>query len=115
MNRQLTPVKAIRRKCTQCLESIGEIRDCSSFENDGAIEKCFLFPYRMGKRPTVRAEYTPIRSIRKHCLYCCNGSFNLVKECTVADCALFTYRFGKRPKGVGSSVKMPLQFEKTAA
>ena len=42
---------------------------------------------------------TPLKSIRKYCLGCCNGSSLEVKLCTIPDCALFPYRLGKgRPK-----------------
>ncbi len=112
MGKNLTPIKAIRRKCLGCSESMDDIKNCPCFENDGAIEKCFLYPYRMGKRPKIKSEYTPVKSIRKHCLWCCCGSFNLVKDCPVTDCPLWSYRLGKRPRGVSSCLRMPLQSEK---
>lgn len=41
----LTPIKAIRAKCRDCSnDQEKEIRECP-------IEKCPLFPYRMGKNP----------------------------------------------------------------
>jgi hypothetical protein len=114
MNKRLTPIKAIRKKCLGCSENLDEIRNCPCSESDGAIEKCFLYPYRMGKRPKVKPEYTPIKSIRKYCLWCCGGSPSLVKECPVTNCPLWRYRLGKRPTGVGDSDEIPLQSEKTA-
>lgn len=42
---------------------------------------------------------TPLKSLRKYCLDCCNGSFNEVKLCTIEDCEFFPFRLGKgRPK-----------------
>lgn len=114
MAKNLTPVKGIRKKCLDCAGSMDDIKNCECFENDGAIRKCFLYPYRMGKRPKVKAEYTPVKSIRKHCLECCCGSFALVKDCITKDCPLWSYRLGKRPRGVGDSLKIPLQSEKSA-
>jgi hypothetical protein len=117
MAKKLTPVKAIRKRCLDCVGfSTTDVKNCNCFENDGAIEKCFLHPYRMGKRPKVKAECTPIKSIRKHCLWCCCGSFNLVKNCPTGDCPLWIYRFGTNParKGVGNNSKMPSECEKVA-
>ena len=40
-----TPIKAIRAKCLDCCaDQVKEIRECP-------IEKCSLWPYRMGRRP----------------------------------------------------------------
>ncbi len=45
MNRQLTPVKAIRAKCLDCTAGqYKEVRFCP-------ITDCPLYPYRMGRRP----------------------------------------------------------------
>ena len=42
---KLTPIKAIRAKCIDCCAGQPkEVRLCS-------IEKCALYPYRMGHRP----------------------------------------------------------------
>jgi hypothetical protein len=114
MAKNLTPMKAIRKKCIVCSETLDEIRNCPCFEYSGAITKCFLYPYRMGKRPKVKAEDTPVKSIRKHCLWCCCGSFALVKDCPTKDCPLWIYRLGKNParKGIGNRFKMPLESEK---
>lgn len=43
---KLTPMKAIRRKCLDCCNGqVKEVRLCT-------VEKCPLFPYRSGHRPT---------------------------------------------------------------
>lgn len=48
----LTPVKAIRAKCLDCCGGQNiEVRLCQ-------IERCPLFPYRMGHRPKVLEDGT---------------------------------------------------------
>jgi len=45
MSKTLTPIKAIRAKCLDCsCEQVKEVRECQ-------IKDCFLYPYRMGRRP----------------------------------------------------------------
>jgi len=112
MKRRLTPVKAIRKKCLDCSETSNEIRNCPCFEDNGAIQKCPLYPYRMGKRPNEKAKYTPVKAIRRYCLWCCCGDARLVKECTVKDCPLWNYRMGTNPArkgkgGLGVNLKCP--------
>lgn len=36
-----------------------------------------------------------LTDIRAHCLSCCGGSRNLVKECTAKRCRLWPHRFGR--------------------
>jgi hypothetical protein len=40
---------------------------------------------------------TPLRALRKHCLWCCNGSSHEVKLCSATSCPLWTFRLGHRP------------------
>ena len=40
---------------------------------------------------------TPLKAVRSHCLWCCNGSSNEVSLCTARACPLWPYRFGHRP------------------
>ena len=48
----MTPIKAIREKCLDCCcGSSYEVRLCSS-------EKCALYPFRLGKNPNIKREYT---------------------------------------------------------
>jgi len=42
--KRLTPVKAIRAKCLDCMGRPSLVRNCSD-------KNCPLFPYRMGKNP----------------------------------------------------------------
>jgi hypothetical protein len=45
MEKRLTPIKAIRAKCLDCMGgSSKEVRLCN-------IPECSLFPYRLGKNP----------------------------------------------------------------
>jgi hypothetical protein len=41
---------------------------------------------------------TPLKTIRKNCIECCNGSSNEVELCQVAQCKLYPFRYGKKPK-----------------
>jgi hypothetical protein len=43
---------------------------------------------------------SPLKSIRKHCLFCMNGSSQFVKECPAPSCPLYELRLGKSVKGV---------------
>ncbi|MBQ0018512.1 MAG: hypothetical protein KBS63_04765 [Clostridiales bacterium] len=46
MKKLKTPIKAIRAKCMECsCDQVKEIRECPR-------EKCPLYPYRMGRRPS---------------------------------------------------------------
>ena len=89
--KRLTPVKAIRQRCLDCPpDNRNDVRNCEN-------KDCQLYPYRMGKRPTIKGK-RPLLSIRKYCVnFCCLGSFNEVKFCPSSDCSLYFYRFGKRP------------------
>lgn len=40
---------------------------------------------------------SPLKTIIKHCIDCCNGSPHEVKLCPVEHCLLHPFRFGKNP------------------
>jgi hypothetical protein len=40
---------------------------------------------------------TPLRAVRRHCLWCCNGSFNEVRLCLAKSCPLWPFRHGRNP------------------
>jgi hypothetical protein len=40
---------------------------------------------------------TPLKAIRRHCLWCANAQAHEVNLCPVAWCPLHPYRFGKMP------------------
>ena len=49
---------------------------------------------------------TPIKSIRKYCIWCCNGQSKEVALCNGTDCSLYHYRFSKKGEGaIKSSIK----------
>lgn len=39
---------------------------------------------------------TPLKSIRRYCLWCCNNQFNEIKLCPKTDCPFFPFRLGKK-------------------
>lgn len=95
---KLTPKESTRAFCTQCLGmkqlNTDQVRDC-----EGDHLKCSFFPYRLGKRPSVKIH-------RKYCITdCMNGYKELVTNCTTVDCPNYLYRFGSNParKGLGAS------------
>ena len=48
----MSPMKAIRAKCLDCMcDQVNEIRLCP-------IEDCALYPFRLGKNPNIKREYT---------------------------------------------------------
>lgn len=84
-----SPKETVRAMCMQCLYlkrfNAAEIKDCQ-----GDHISCALFPYRLGRRISVR-------KIREHCLYCQGDSRKGVAECPTADCHSHPYRMGKNP------------------
>ena len=49
---------------------------------------------------------TPIKTIRKKCLDCCNGKVKEVRLCQAVECALYPCRFGRRPtKAILDTIK----------
>jgi hypothetical protein len=62
----------------------------------------------------------PLRALRRHCLWCCNGSENEVRLCSAKACPLWTSRFGHRQtaedKAAVAEVKLyPLERATTGA
>ncbi len=45
----------------------------------------------------MKKELTPLKSVRKKCLWCCDNQPNEVKLCPVTECELYPFRFGKNP------------------
>jgi hypothetical protein len=90
IEQKLTPRRAIRKHCIDCVGGASEVRDC---QGDKLFDgPCLFYRYRMGRgRPSVRL-------IRKHCLWCMGGSWKLVKECPSKTCPFLAYRLGKNPK-----------------
>jgi hypothetical protein len=88
--RNLTPRRAIRQNCIDCVGGASEVSDCRGDKLfDGS---CLFYPHRMGRgRPSVRL-------IRKYCLHCMGGSAQLVRECPSKKCPFLPWRMGHRPK-----------------
>jgi hypothetical protein len=40
---------------------------------------------------------SPLKAVRAHCLWCCNGSANEVSLCVATSCPLHPYRMGRNP------------------
>ena len=85
-----TPLKAIRARCTDCSESVTEVRE-SPFDGS-QDEQCLLHPFRMGSGKAK------LKDIRAYCLWCCAGQRAEVKLCPAVKCSLWEYRFGRRPQ-----------------
>jgi hypothetical protein len=90
----LTPLKAIRRFCVECVGSPYAVDGCGGdkcLDGQGDEEGvCHFYRYRLGRgRPSVKL-------IRKMCLECMDGSRRLVAECG-SDCELHRFRFGRNP------------------
>ncbi len=85
----VTPGKAIRKFCLACVDGSYQVQDCQG--NQMVDGPCALYKFRMGRgRPSVK-------TIRKHCLYCCNHSLLDVRECPDEKCTLHKFRMGKNP------------------
>jgi len=94
-NRRLTPLRAIRHMCLQCVETVYEVRNC---QGDTSIDgPCPLFDHRSGHRPS-RAQRTPVKAIRAKCVSCMGGNYAEVRECpSETTCPLWKYRLGTNP------------------
>jgi len=66
--------------------------DCQG--NTAYLESCPLFPYRMGKRISVKV-------FRAFCLQCMGGNRDFVRECETVSCPIYPYRMGKNPALTG--------------
>jgi len=101
----MTPGKAIRKHCVDCVSSPFEVVNCCGDRmlggqgNEKSI--CYFFPYRLGKgRPSVKV-------IRKFCLECQGGPKTLrvqprevrdgVNFCPSEKCPLYPFRMGTNP------------------
>ena len=85
-----TYLQSIRAFCLECMGGSSEIvRDCPA-------RNCKFYPYRFGKIPTIKPNYTPLKAIRLYCLECV-GNSDEVKKCSMPECPVYYYRFGKNP------------------
>lgn len=90
---RLTPSKAIRAYCVHCLVlkqfNADEVKNCT-----GDALNCPFFPYRLGKRPSVKI-------FRAFCIDCMGGRADLVRDCSTMSCHAYTFRMGKNPALIG--------------
>jgi hypothetical protein len=116
--KKLTPLKAIKERCKECLGYEEKTINCDGKETESLIGvwknvagrryECPLWSYRNGKRPTPEDRerlntlgirlLSPVKAIREYCLRCCNGDRKYVNECPSENCPLWIYRKGKNPK-----------------
>jgi len=106
MIEKLTPKEAIRAYCTGCLGmkqfNHDAVANCQG--DKSLIGPCPFFPYRLGKRPSVKV-------FRAFCIQCMGGSADSVRDCSVEGCECYPYRMGKNPARTGqgkSSEKMKM-------
>ncbi len=88
--KRLTPGKAIRAHCIDCVGGASAVNDCRGDElYDGP---CLFFSYRIGGsgRPSVKL-------IRRFCRSCMGGDCKLVRECPRAACPFWRSRMGSNP------------------
>ena len=89
--KRLTPNETVKAFCIECLGlkqyNRSEIKNC---RGDTCINGCAFFPYRLGKRITVKV-------FKKFCTECMNGQEGLIPECPATKCKIYQYRFGKSP------------------
>ena len=94
----MTPGRAIREKCVECVGSTHETKTCGGDKMIGQGDQnnvCYFFPYRQGRgRPSVKV-------IRKFCRECMGEYVDLVRNCTTEYCPLHQYRMGKNPACAG--------------
>jgi len=101
----MTPGRAIRKYCINCVSGVTEVKDCRGDKCLGGLGGengvCYLFPYRMGKgRPRLR-------TIKRFCIECQGGDkerkvqkkeiLDGVRGCLSTDCWLYPFRIGKNP------------------
>jgi len=68
--------RAIKYYCLECVGfSYSEMANCT-------IPECPLFPYRFGKLPEKKTSQDRVKAIRAHCLECCSGDSQYIKDCT---------------------------------
>jgi hypothetical protein len=87
-----TPIAAVAAFCRQCVQSKSEavLEACGGHLVLVTGQECPLYPFRLGRRP-------PVRALREQCLDCMGGSPSLVRECGTVSCAVHPYRMGKNP------------------
>jgi len=127
-----SPFTAIKGRCLYCAGSWATVAECEASD-------CTLYVFRKQMRAEIRkavktggsegrdallklkgVSQTGTRqnkstaflpAIRKHCLWCCNGSSREVELCIEGDCPLHRYRFGRQPESAIKRPRSPAQIE----
>ena len=98
-SKKLTPLRAIRKKCLECMAgNPNEIKLCH-------LEKCPFWYYRFGRRQKIGFRIpTVIKSIKIFCYECSAFNKAEVRNCNIKECPVYLYRMGKNPnrKGIGA-------------
>jgi len=90
---KLTPLKAIRIHCKECVGTSAEVKICGGDKlQDGTA--CVFYKYRLGKgggKPSVK-------TIKAFCRQCMGGNKAMVDMCfSNVTCILHYFRLGKNP------------------
>ena len=96
---KLTPLRAVRIFCGQCVGGYQHVQNCGGNKMlGGQGDKngvCYFWPYRLGKGRVS------VKTIRKFCLECMGNSSRSVEDCSTLNCPVWIYRLGKNPRFAG--------------
>jgi hypothetical protein len=77
-----------------CANHAGQ-RHCTAFPT--VEPETQEMPQDMQADTEVISHSTPLKALRQHCLWCCNGSYSEVRLCAAQSCPLWPFRHGHRP------------------
>jgi hypothetical protein len=97
IRKRLAARQAIHEHCIDCVGTASAIRDCQG--NELYDRPCIFFSCRMGKGSPL------VKLIRKFCLYCMGGSWELAQNCPSKTCQFLRYHMGKNPANMGRRVR----------
>ena len=93
---KLTPSRAVRIFCGQCVGGYQHVKDCGGDKMlGGQGDKkgvCYFWPYRLG------AGRVSVKAIRRFCMECMGNSSRSVEDCSTLSCPCWISRLGKNPK-----------------
>jgi hypothetical protein len=94
--KQLSPHQVVRLQCIECLGLIrwdrNEVENCKG--NTCKTRQCPFFPYRLGKRISVKVFHF-------FCTHCFGGQSNFIAGCPSTSCKVYRFRLGKNPARQG--------------
>ena len=88
--------QAIRSFCLECQGRLSHaVEACEDYD-------CKLYPFRKLAVEDMdfaqKTEQKPLRAVRQHCLICCGGERDEVRNCAAGKtCTLWPFRFGVSP------------------